>query len=370
MKRYVVLIVLLAVVAVVGIAAWIIGLTGGFPMFRFHFNFNARTFDIYTYPDSDLYSKGNAELSAQGIEKIDVNWIADRVTIEKHSGQMISVSETKSEELNEDEKLCYLVKDGVLYIKFCSPKKARYWELNKEKRLTVRIPESRGALKECRVDAVSADMLIEEIAAEEFKLESASGDIRLSAENLPDGAGAISGIYCKSSSGSIKVAGNAQRVNLQSVSGSIAFAGTAQTAALSTTSGSIGFAGNANKLDAGSVSGTIKAAGQFSKVNCGATSGSIILAVDAEEVKCGSTSGDVTLEFGVCPSSVDAYTTSGQIRLTVPGDKGFTAYYHVSSGRFNSELPVTITDNKAVYGDGSAVFNLSSTSGNISIKQK
>jgi len=64
MKRYVVLIVLLAVVAVVGIAAWIIGLTGGFPMFRFHFNFNARTFDIYTYPDSDLYSKGNAELSA------------------------------------------------------------------------------------------------------------------------------------------------------------------------------------------------------------------------------------------------------------------------------------------------------------------
>lgn len=374
MKRNVILIILLAAAAVIFTVALIIGLTGGFSMFRFHINFNSRTFSAYTYPDSDLYSRGNTELSTQGIEKLDINWLSDNVTIEKHSGSMISVSEEKSEALNEDEKLCYLVKDGVLYVKFCSPRNTREWELDKEKRLTVRIPESMGALQECRVETVSADMQIKKIAAEKFNLDSTSGSIQLSGEDLPNsndgGSVNISRIYCRSTSGSIKVAGNAQNVELNSTSGDVAFAGTAQSAALGTTSGSLSFAGIANTLNAGSVSGSVKAAGQFGKVNCGTTSGSIIMAVEADDVKCSSTSGDVSLEFGVCPSSVDAHTTSGQIRLTVPGDKGFTANYYTTSGRFNCELPVNITDNRAVYGDGSAQFNLSSTSGNISIKQK
>lgn len=381
MGRKAVLIIFIAVAAVVLTVSLIISLTGGLSMFRFSFNFGSRSFGAYTYPDSDLYSRGNAEIYTQGIEKLDISWLSDSVTVETHSGYMISVSEEKSEELNEDEKLCYLVRDGVLYIKFCSPK-YEDWKLDKVKRLTVRLPASMGALKECVVCTVSANMYIKDIAADKFKLDSTSGDIQLSPQGKTGSIDAHStsgsmeisatadSINGGSTSGSVRFSGEAQHIVFHSTSGSVTCGASVQSAALNSTSGSIGFTGKAETLNAGCSSGSIRVNGSFHKVQCSTSSGSIRFEGEVNEIKCSATSGGVSIDSGVCPSKAEVNTTSSQIRLTIPGDKGFTAYYHTISGRFNCDFPVRITDGRAVYGDGSAQFNLTSTSGNIVIKEK
>lgn len=384
MSKNVVRIVLSAVAVVVLSVILIIGLTGGFEMFKFNFNFNihSKTFGSYNYPDSELYSRGNAEISADGIEKLNIDWISDSVKVETHSGSMVSISEIESEKLNDDEKLCYLVKDGVLYIKFFSPKDWKGWELKKAKQLTVLLPESMGVLKDCTVNTVSANMSVKDIASDKFKLESTSGDIFLNAKgksehiNIDTTSGnieisvAAESVDCESTSGTIRYSGEVQKIDCDSTSGDIQLDASVKKVEMNTTSGKIEFAGKADELYAHTTSGDIAVSARVNKVKCDTNSGLITFGGEVYEIISDSTSGDVNIESGVCPNKIDVETTSGQITLTLPGDKGFTAYYDTLSGDFRCDFSVKISNNKAVYGDGSAQFNLSATSGDITIKSK
>jgi DUF4097 and DUF4098 domain-containing protein YvlB len=374
-------IIVSAVVILVLTAILVIGLSGeGLNMFNFSF----KTF-AYTYPDSNQYSKGNAEVSVEGIEKLDIDWITDSVKVETHSGNTISISEFDSEKLEEDEKLCYLVKDGVLHIRYWSPKKGLQfgWNFTKQKHLTVLIPESiAGSFTDCTVETESASMSIKDIASGKFKLDSTSGNIKLIAKGQSKTiiADSTSGnieisattenITCESTSGWINFTGEAQTLDCGSTSGDIKSDASVKKARFDTTSGNIRFSGKADEVRAESNSGDIVLNAKINKVNCDTNSGTTTFIGEVNEISCEATSGDISITSDVCPSKINADSTSGDIALKIPGDKGFTASYSTTSGDFSCDFAVKSSGSKAVYKDGSAQFNLSSTSGDIFVKEK
>lgn len=104
------------------------------------------------------------------------------------------------------------------------------------------------------------------------------------------------------------------------------------------------------KLDIDTVSGSIKAAGKFT------------------ELESDSVSGDVTVSSATPLKKLDCDSTSGNIRLTIPKNSGFTLKADTVSGDISCGLPtVSESKNRRVCGDGSADFETDTVSGDLII---
>ena len=104
------------------------------------------------------------------------------------------------------------------------------------------------------------------------------------------------------------------------------------------------------KLDIDTVSGSIKAAGEFT------------------ELESDSVSGDVTVSSATPLKKLDCDSTSGNIRLTIPKNSGFTLKADTVSGDISCGLPtVSEGKNRRVCGDGSADFETDTVSGDLII---
>lgn len=104
------------------------------------------------------------------------------------------------------------------------------------------------------------------------------------------------------------------------------------------------------KLDIDTVSGSIKAAGEFT------------------ELESDSVSGDVTVSSATPLKKLDCDSTSGNIRLTIPKNSGFTLKADTVSGDISCGLPtVSESKNRSVCGDGSADFETDTVSGDLII---
>ena len=104
------------------------------------------------------------------------------------------------------------------------------------------------------------------------------------------------------------------------------------------------------KLDIDTVSGNIKAAGEFT------------------ELESDSVSGDVTVSSATPLKKLDCDSTSGNIRLTIPKNSGFTLKADTVSGDISCGLPtVSESKNRRVCGDGSADFETDTVSGDLII---
>lgn len=104
------------------------------------------------------------------------------------------------------------------------------------------------------------------------------------------------------------------------------------------------------KLDIDTVSGSIKAAGEFT------------------EFESDSVSGDVTVSSATPLKKLDCDSTSGNIRLTIPKNSGFTLKADTVSGDISCGLPtVSESKNRRVCGDGSADFETDTVSGDLII---
>ena len=104
------------------------------------------------------------------------------------------------------------------------------------------------------------------------------------------------------------------------------------------------------KLDIDTVSGSIKAAGEFT------------------ELESDSVSGDVTVSSATPLKKLDCDSTSGNIRLTIPKNSGFTLKADTVSGDISCGLPtVSESKNRRVCGDGSADFETDTVSGDLII---
>ncbi|HAN21731.1 MAG: hypothetical protein A2Y15_00490 [Clostridiales bacterium GWF2_36_10] len=261
--------------------------------------------------NSDSYKSGNINVSTESITGLDVNWISGSVKITTHNGSEISVSETSSDILDDEDKLCYLVENGVLYIKYWKPRGVFSFGrmFSPTKYLTVSIPESKADLLDTlKVDAVSADTNIDKISIDDMDLKSVSGNIYITP------------------------------------------------------------VGSANSIKANTVSGEININAIVDSADFKSVSGDIVFNNIVKKIACKSVSGDIDIKSENCPDEIYAKSVSGEITFTIPENKGFTAKYSKVSGNFNCSFATVNSKEKAVYGDGSASFEFSTVSGDISIK--
>ncbi len=287
-----------------------IGLKGG-SFFNFHLPFTGFN-GSFGYANSEEYTVGGGAVDMEGVQDIELNWNSGNVNITSYDGSQITFDETSQRSLEEDQRMRYLVKNGKLTIQFCAPyRNFGFWNANiPDKTLEMKVPKAlAGSLKEFEVSGVSAVIHADGLSAKKLVVDNVSGSSVLT--------------------------------NIQ-----------ADTLAMDTVSGEI------------EVSQAAVQSLDFSGV-----SGDIIFRGEAVRVDTDSVSGKTKIDSSVCPDKVSMSAVSGDLSLTIPDNKGFTAGYDSVSGDFTNDFPGTSKKGKSVYKDGGASFDFDTVSGDIEIKQ-
>jgi DUF4097 and DUF4098 domain-containing protein YvlB len=197
------------------------------------------------------------------------------------------------------------------------------------------------------------------------------------------------------------------RVNLRSVSGDIRLGGVKGDAHAESVSGNVVVESASRVAVAKSVSGDVQilAVGADGDVTASSVSGSVsVRGVKVKTLDAGTVSGDVILTKMACGRAYvrsvsgnleyagtlarngryELKSHSGNVRLALTGDVGFEVEATSFSGGVRSDLPITLRTghsdehdgrgprrrNSAVrgqYGDGSAILEITTFSGNVAI---
>lgn len=204
------------------------------------------------------------------------------------------------------------------------------------------------------------------------------------AYNLTAPAGA--GVTVNSISGDISATGIKGTLSLESVSGSIRISNGGRVAAAKSVSGAIEIIETTidGALDVSSVSGTVvlrhvKAA----RLAGGSVSGDVVIEdVDCERVEGQSVSGSVSFAGPLARNGrYELQSHSGEVRMAIAGGAGFELEATSFSGSVRSELDIKTSGAepvarrrqrslRGVYGDGSAVLDLTTFSGSIVISKR
>lgn len=244
------------------------------------------------------------------IENINVNWTDSYVNITEYDGDKIQLTELSVKELADNEKMEYSVNGNTLTIS--SKSKSIFFFIGGVwgQALEIKIPKSFSA-KNISVNTTSADINAENVNTASMYFETTSGDIK--ADNI-----------------------SANDMTSKSVSGDLSLTGKYEELKINTTSGEV-------------------------KLN-----GSVKNNISAESV-----SGDLNLSTDICPDeSISIKTVSGESELSIPENRGFTAYHSSVSGDITVEFPVTEKGDTRIYKDGSIKINTESVSGDVSIIKK
>lgn len=133
---------------------------------------NVTEFHDYDYDNEKLYSVGNAEIPANGITEISVDWISSDIDIQYYDGETISIVEPEQSDPNYS--LRYRIDANELKIKFC--KSGLKIKRPENKKLTLRLPDGLY-LAELDVDSVSSNLNINKINTNELNFDTVSGKI-------------------------------------------------------------------------------------------------------------------------------------------------------------------------------------------------
>ena len=167
-----------------------------------------------------------------------------------------------------------------------------------------------------------------------------------------------------STSGSITIT-NAYTasMNIKSISGTVRVTDSgAGRLDVDTTSGSINVSGSFDDVRFNSISGsqTLDNSASRAGLKADSTSGSQEFSGSFETGSLKSLSGSVTVRSVVVPSKLKIDTTSGRISIAVPNEGSISVNHSSTSGKLNSDIPMTIQS-------GGAQFELSSLSGSTHI---
>lgn len=130
--------------------------------------------DFYDY-DETHYSIGNAEIDADMVQNMDIEWIAGNINIEYYDGDKISIGE--NEQTDENHKLRYKLDSGTLDIKYLKSGALRRSNGNFAKELTIYIPKDK-VINNIDIESVSAG-INSEITVSDFNAETVSGNINV-----------------------------------------------------------------------------------------------------------------------------------------------------------------------------------------------
>lgn len=85
------------------------------------------------------------------------------------------------------------------------------------------------------------------------------------------------------------------------------------------------------------------------------------------ELDCDAASASCTMLLSNCPRRIDAEMASGDLRLTLPENCGFTVDLDALSGDFTSDFTTAQQNGSYVFGDGSCKISVSAMSGDVII---
>lgn len=143
---------------------------------------------------------------------------------------------------------------------------------------------------------------------------------------------------------------------------------------LSTASGNITVLGGGGDTEADTASGNIKLENAQGILELGCASGDIKVMGAAGGGEFETASGNVSLQFDEITASIDAQSTSGNVKLQMPQNTAFTLEAATTSGNINTFFDDQLQYNKkgnkasgAINGASDLLITLESTSGNIKV---
>ena len=298
---------------------------------------------------------GEYTASASGVSSIKIDWIASTVDVEPYDGNDIKITEFAQRKLSDAERLYVSMSGDTLTIRF----RERSFSGNMpQKKLEVLIPRQLcGNLNMFEVDSTSGGINVEGVSAVAFKTDAISGAVNIT--NVKAGS-----FHVSTTSGSLTVKSvQAEDMKLEGITGSVHVSGSsAGKINCDTTSGRINIEGAYNSVKLNSISGnmTLDDTAQGADVIAETTSGTIELTGSFNEVKTNNISGSATVKSSIIPSSLKADSTSGRVSVYVPNEGTISVNHSSTSGRFSSDVPVTM-QNKG------AQFSFSTISGTTKI---
>lgn len=307
---------------------------------------------------------GKYSFSAADIKSLDLKWVAGSVTVLIGEEDTVLLQETGSYAINENTALRYGVSDGVLTVQYC---KKGYIGKLPEKKLLLTIPRSLAlGMEDFSFSGASSSLTANDLIGKSCDIAIASGEIALSDCTFAD-------VECASSSGSVSYKGSFLDCSMSSASGdlSVISVSSAEELELSASSGDVFFSGACAKIELNATSGAVRCTGVNAKEAAFSTaSGRITVAGKADSLKASSSSGRIDLDLENCPQALDAEATSGDIRLRLPADSGFTADYSTTSGDFSCDFSAVTGKSRCTVGGGESEFSLQTTSGDIAVLKK
>ena len=297
----------------------------------------------YQYADADQYSAGNAEIR-ESVKNLEIDWVSGAVIFEYQNTDTIVISEKAKKELKEDEQLRWRLDGDTLKIRFA---KSGFRTLTyPEKELTVTLPEG-IIFDNVNVGTTSGDIEIPALETDKLVLDVTSGNISASVKARKISGDATSG------SMTLDITGDAEEISAESTFGNITVT-----------------AANADKVKAETTSGIVRVTMKdVEKFKAETTSGGVQAELgETKEVKIGVTSGDISVKAAAF-EKLDVEATSGNVTAELPAKPGFTGSFEVTGGEIAYELPMEKQGKKYVCGDGSGTVKISTTSGDIMIKE-
>lgn len=293
------------------------------------------------YSDSGSYSTGSFDYAPEDIESVSINWVLGNITIIESESDKLSVTESGTD-LDDDEKMHYLIKDGSLTIQFWESRHSGRID-SSEKNLTVEVPKGISL----NIKSVSSNISADELNVTDFSANTTSGDIKIDQIT-------------------------ADSLKTKSVSGDMSFdeAIIANDTDMETTSGNIDFnsieSDNA-KIECVSGDVSIHNALLSNNIEIETTSGDIDLgSLTADNAKLESVSGDASMKI-TSLSSADIKTTSGDTELNVPNESGASVDFSSVSGDLEADREYEKSKGTYIFGNGDCIIKVKTTSGDLDI---
>ncbi|MBP5775087.1 MAG: DUF4097 family beta strand repeat protein [Clostridiales bacterium] len=320
----------------------------------------------YQYDNGSEYTPGDREIDEK-ITKINLDYVSGSVTIKASDTDKVSVKETANAELSEAQKVHTWVNDGTLYVRFCqSVKRINFFNINKTLELT--LPSSQD-LEDVIVKVSSGNLTCNDFTSSNITAHLSSGNLTCSGVKA-------GGLEAKLSSGNAVVDCSGKNIQINSSSGNVALTekGDSENINIKASSGNITVtqSGSCNAMTINSSSGNVKAeADKVSKMDVKASSGNItITGNEITDLNSKSSSGHNTFDFAKAPKTSEIKSSSGWVKIYMPGDSDVTVRAKISSGDFNSELPFSKSGKEYTSGNGSSTMNINVSSGDVDIYKK
>jgi DUF4097 and DUF4098 domain-containing protein YvlB len=191
-------------------------------------------------------------------------------------------------------------------------------------------------------------------------------------------------VNAKSISGDIHVKDIKGDLSLETISGAVRIANAGRIASASSTSGNVELTDTAIEggLELGSISGSvILRRVKARRIDASTVSGNVIVQeVDCERIEAESISGNIDFSGNLSRGGHYAFSShSGQVKVAVDGRTGFEVEAESFSGNVRTDLQLQNASTqggrrqrelRGVFGDGSAVLDLTTFSGSILITKR